>query len=50
MSVFYHLTLSSSMHEYDIFLFNYLKSAVNDLLLNKKQKSSKSILVDEEKI
>ena len=34
INVFYRLRLSSSMHQYDVFLFNYLKSAVNNLLLS----------------
>ena len=34
MKVFYRLKLSSNMHQYDILLFNYLKSAVNNLLSN----------------
>ena len=34
MSASYHLKLFSSMHQHDVFLFNYLKSAVNDLLSN----------------
>ena len=49
MSVFYRLKLSSSMHQHNVFSLNYLKSAVNDLLLNQKQKSSRSIIVDDEK-
>ena len=49
MKVFYRLKLFSSMHQHDVFSFNYLKSAVNDSLLNQKQKSSKSIIVDDEK-
>ena len=34
MSVFYCLKLLLSMHQHDVFLFNYLKSAVNNSLLN----------------
>ena len=49
MSVFYRLKLLSSMHQYDVFSFNYLRSAVNDSLSNQKQKSSRSIIVDDEK-
>ena len=49
MKVFYRLKLFSNIHQYDVFLFNYLKFAVNDSLLNQKQKSSKSIIVDDEK-
>ena len=36
MSVFYRLKLFSSMHQHDVFLFNYLKFAVNDSLSNQK--------------
>ena len=32
MNVVYRLKLFSSMHQHDVFLFNYLKSAVNDSL------------------
>ena len=49
VNIFYHLKLFSSMHQHNVFLFNYLKSAVNDLLLNQNQKSSKSIIVNDEK-
>ena len=49
MSVFYRLKLLLNMHQHDVFLFNYLKFAVNDSLSNQKQKSSKSIIVDDEK-
>ena len=49
MKVFYRLKLLSSMHQHDVFLFNYLKFVVNDLLSNQKQKSSKLIIVDDEK-
>ena len=49
MSVFYRLKLSLSMHQHDVFSFNYLKSVVNDSLLSQKQKSSKSIIIDDEK-
>ena len=49
MNVFYRLKLSLNMHQHDVFSFNYLKFVVNDLLLNQKQKSSKSIIVDDEK-
>ena len=34
MNVFYCLKLFLSMHQHDVFLFNYLKSAVNDSLSN----------------
>ena len=34
INVFYCLKLLSNMHQYNVFLFNYLKFAVNDLLLN----------------
>ena len=34
MNVFYRLKLFSNMHQHDVFLFNYLKSAINDSLLN----------------
>ena len=50
MSVFYCLKLFSSMHQHDVFSFNYLRSAVNDSLLNQKQKSSRSIVVDDKKV
>ena len=36
MNVSYRLKLSSNMHQYDVFLFNYLRFVVNDLLLNQK--------------
>ena len=49
MNVFYRLKLPSSMHQHDVFLFNYLRFVVNDSLSNQKQKSSKSIIVDDEK-
>ena len=49
MSIFYRLKLFSNMHQHDVFLFNYLKSAVNDSLSNQKQKLSRSIIVDDEK-
>ena len=49
MKVFYRLKLFSNMHQHDVFLFNYLKFVVNDLLLNQKQKSLKLIIVDDEK-
>ena len=49
MSVFYRLKLLLSMHQHDVFSFNYLKSVVNDSLSNQKQKSSRSIIVDDEK-
>ena len=50
VSAFYRLKLFLSMHQHDVFSFNYLKFVVNDSLLNQKQKSSKSIIVDDEKI
>ena len=34
MNVFYRLKLLSSMHQHDVFSFNYLKFVVNDSLLN----------------
>ena len=34
MNVFYRLKLLSSMHQHDVFSFNYLKSVINDSLLN----------------
>ena len=34
MNVFYRLKLFLSMHQHDVFLFNYLKFVVNDSLLN----------------
>ena len=49
MSASYRLKLSSSMHQHDVFSFNYLRSAVNDSLSNQKQKSLRSIVVDDEK-
>ena len=49
MKISYRLKLLSSMHQHDVFLFNYLKFVVNDSLLNQKQKSLKSIIVDDEK-
>ena len=49
MNVSYRLKLLSSMHQHDVFSFNYLKSATNNSLSNQKQESSKSIIVDDEK-
>ena len=49
MSVFYCLKLPSSMHQHDVFSSNYLKSVVNDSLSSQKQKSSKLIIIDDEK-
>ena len=49
MSAFYRLKLFSNMHQHNVFSFNYLRSAVNDLLSNQKQKLSKSIIVDDKK-
>ena len=49
INILYRLKLFLSMHQHNIFLFNYLKFAVNNSLLNQKQKSSKSILIDDEK-
>ena len=49
MSVSYRLKLFSNMHQHDVFLFNYLKSAVNDSLSNQKKKSLRSIIIDNEK-
>ena len=36
MNLFYRLKLFSSMHQHDVFLFNYLRLAINDSLLNQK--------------
>ena len=36
VSAFYRLKLFSNMHQHDVFSFNYLKSAVNNSLLNQK--------------
>ena len=49
MNVLYRLKLLSNMHQHDIFSFNYLKSVVNDLLSNQKQKSLRLIMIDDEK-
>ena len=49
INVFYRLKLSLNVHQHNVFLFNYLKFAVNDLLLNQKQKSSRLIIVDDKK-
>ena len=49
MNAFYRLKLFSSMHQHDVFSFNYLRFVVNDSLLNQKQKSLKSIIVDDKK-
>ena len=49
MKVFYRLKLLSYMHQHDFFSFNYLKSVVNNSLSSQKQKSSRSIIVDDEK-
>ena len=49
MNIFYHLKLLSSMHQHNVFSFNYLKSAVNDSLSNQKQKLSKSIIINDKK-
>ena len=49
INVVYRLKLFLNMHQYDVFLFNYLKFAVNDSLSNQKQKSLKSIIVNDEK-
>ena len=49
MSASYRLKLSSSMHQHDVFSSNYLKSTVNDSLSSQKQKSSRPIIVDDEK-
>ena len=49
MNVFYRLELSLNMHQHDVFLFNYLRSVVNNSLSNQKQKSSRSIIVDDKK-
>ena len=49
INIFYRLKLSLNIHQHDVFSFNYLKSVVNDSLLNQKQKLSKSIIVDDEK-
>ena len=34
VGVFYRLKLSSSMHQHDVFSFNYLRFVVNDSLSN----------------
>ena len=49
ISVSYRLKLFLSMHQHDVFLFNYLKFVVNDSLLNQKQKLLKLIMIDDEK-
>ena len=49
VSVFYRLKLPLSMHQHDVFSFNYLKFVVNDSLSNQKQKLSRSIIVNDEK-
>ena len=49
MNVFYHLKLLLSIHQHDVFSFNYLKFAVNNSLSNQKQKLSRSIIVDNKK-
>ena len=49
INVFYRSKLFSSMHQHDIFSFNYLKFIVNNSLLRQKQKSFWSIIVDDEK-
>ena len=36
VSVFYRLKLFPSIHQHDVFLFNYLKFVVNDSLSNQK--------------
>ena len=36
MNVFYCLKLFSNMHQHDVFLFNYLKFAINNSLSNQK--------------
>ena len=50
VNAFYRLKLFSNIHQHDVFSFNYLKSVVNNSLSSQKQKSSKSIIVDDEKI
>ena len=50
VDVFYRLELFLSMHQHDVFSFNYLKFVVNNSLSSQKQKSSRSIIVDDEKI
>ena len=49
VSALYRLKLSSSMHQHDVFSSSYLRSAVNDSLSSQKQKSSRPIIVDDEK-
>ena len=49
MNVLYRSKLFSSMHQHDVFLFNYLRFAINDSLLNQKQKLLKSIIIDNKK-
>ena len=50
MNVFYRLKLLLSMYQHNIFSFNYLRSAMNNSLLNQKHQLLKSIIVDDEKI
>ena len=50
MKIFYRLKLFLNMHQHNVFLFNYLKFVVNNLLSNQKQESSKSIIIDDKKI
>ena len=50
ISAFYRLKLFLNIHQYNIFSFNYLKSAVNDLLSDQKQKLLKSIIINDEKV
>ena len=49
MKAFYRLKLFSDMHQHDVFSSNYLRPAVNDSLSSQKQKSSRPIVVDDEK-
>ena len=49
INVFYRLKLLLNMHQHNVFLFNYLKSVINNSLLNQKQKSLKSIIIDDKK-
>ena len=49
INVLYRLKLLSSMHQHNVFSLDYLKFVINDSLLNQKQKSLKSIMIDDEK-
>ena len=49
MNVFYRLKRSSNIYQHDVFLFTYLRCAINNSLSSQKQKSSRSIIVDDKK-